>query len=101
MKKFKENLIEIFFLVAGFVTLVPVYVFAAPNYGQNFGKFALDQLFWVAAVILAFSLVSCLAKRNVTGIIVSIIIGVIVIGVIKDPTGLQDMGTQLWNTLKG
>lgn len=102
MKKIKENLNKILFLVAGFVFIVPTYAFAdGANYGQNFGNYALEQIFYVAVVFIAISLVGCLMKRNVTGIVVTIIIGIVVVGIIKDPTGLQDMGTSLWNIIKG
>ena len=105
MKKMKEKITEkvskVTFLLMGLLFLVPTYVFAAPNYGQNFGNYALDQLFWIAVVFIAGALVGCVAKRNVVGIVVTLIIGVIVLGIIKDPTGLQDVGTSLWNTIKG
>ncbi len=106
MKKIREKLskvsIKVVTLIMGLCLLVPTYAFAdGTNYGQNFGNYALDQIFWVAVVFIAFALVGCLVKRNVVGIVITILIGVVVLGVIKDPTGLQGVGTNLWNTLKG
>ncbi|WP_026884250.1 TcpD family membrane protein [Clostridium akagii] len=101
-EKIRGNFSKVVSLILGLCFLVPNYVFAAgPNYGQNFGNYALDQIFWVAVVFIAFALVGCLVKRNVVGIVVTILIGVIVLGIIKDPTGLQSVGTALWNTVKG
>lgn len=99
--KIQEKLKNIVLMVLGLVFLVPTYAFAAPNYGQNFGNYTLTQLFWVAVVFIAVALVGSLVKRNVVGIVVTIIVGAVVVGFIKDPTGFQSMGSALWSVIKG
>ena len=97
----KAKLIKMFLIAAAFVLAVPNYAFAGTNYGENFGKYALDQLFWVAVVLIAVALIGSAIKRNVVGIVVSIIIGAVVIGFIGDPTGIKTVGQDIWNTIKG
>lgn len=95
------NFKRIAFLTIFMVMTLPTMAFATANYGENFGKWALDQLFYVVVVALALALIGCVAKRNITGLIVTLLIGLLVIAVIKDPEGLKNIATAIWNVIKG
>ena len=87
--------------IIGAMFMLPTYALGATNYGENFGKYALEQLFWVAVVIIALGLIGCIVRKNVVGIVGCIIIGVVVVGFMSDPSGIKTVGQDLWSTIKG
>ncbi|MFT8352890.1 hypothetical protein [Clostridium saccharoperbutylacetonicum] len=97
----KANAIKLLITSIIFTVIAPHAAYASTNYGENFGKYSLDQLFWVAIVIGAVALIGCAAKRNVVGLIGTIIICVIVVGFMADPTGVKSVGQDIWGTIKG
>lgn len=96
-----EKLKRVMYLTVFVVLTMPTMAFATANYGENFGKWALDQLFYVVVVALALALIGCVVKRNIAGLIVTLLIGLLVIAVIKDPDGLKTIATSIWNVIKG
>lgn len=98
----QTKLVKVISIVISLFIMIPQhYASAATNYGENFGKYALDQLFWVAIVIIALGLIGCIVKRNMVGIIGCIVIGVVVVGFMGDPDGIKSVGQDLWGTIKG
>lgn len=73
------------------------YVYASTNFGQNIGSWFLDQLFWVAIIIIIVALVVCLSKRAWIGAIGVGIGGSIVLAIIAAPDTLKTIGQNLWN----
>ncbi|MDD3202690.1 MAG: TcpD family membrane protein [Pygmaiobacter massiliensis] len=89
------------FFLAGILTMVAMVLpaFAAGDYGQNAGTWALDQLFWVGIVIVAVIVIREMLRKNVTGLVVTLVIGGIVLFVIKAPDKLATIGETLFNVV--
>lgn len=73
------------------------YVYASTNFGENIGNWVLDQLFWIALIIIAATLIGCLVKRAWIGAIGVGIGGAIVLAIIAAPEALKTIGDGLWN----
>lgn len=67
----------------------------AVNLGENAGNWFLDQIFWIAIVIIIIAIVGAAMKRNYVGLIISIIVGAVVLFFIKNPTILATLGEKL------
>lgn len=70
-------------------------VFASGNYGQNGANWALDQIFWVALVAFIIGAVMMAAKKNMIGVVTTILVGAVVCYFIKNPTTLSDIGEKI------
>lgn len=87
-----------------FITMICMYcsnmifVAAGTNYGETIGKWILEQLFWVAIVVIIIALVGCLLKRAYAAGGIIILVGAIVCYFIKNPTKLSTIGDSLGNT---
>lgn len=73
---------------------------AFASYGENFyNGFLKENLMWVAIAAIVIVVLNCAAKRNYTGIIVTIIVGAISIFLIVTPEKLKEFGTFLGNLI--
>lgn len=86
--------LSVFMIMISLYCSNALYVAAGTNYGENIGKWALDQLFWIAVVVSAFVLLTQAVRRSTTGIISTIIVGALVCFFIKNPTKFETIGNQ-------
>lgn len=77
------------------------YVYASTNFGENIANWFLDQLFWIAVIIIAVALIGCLVKRAWIGAVIVGIGGAIVLAIIRAPGSLKTIGDNLWNIVTG
>ena len=73
------------------------YVYASTNFGENIGNWFLDQIYWIALIIVAIGLIGSLIKKAWIGAIISAIGGAIVIAIIVAPEILKTIGENLLN----
>ncbi len=98
--KLRMILKKIFVTLATFFTCFMYngcYVHASTNFGENIGNWFLDQLLWIAIIIIIIALVGCLSKKAWIGAIGVIIGGAIVLAIIAAPDTLKTIGQNLWN----
>lgn len=89
-------------LVLVFVMVFAIPAFAAgTNYGENFGRWLLDQIFWVGAVALAIVLIKLFILKDYTKMVVSLIVGGVVLFIIKYPDKIQTVGQTVYNIIFG
>lgn len=88
-------------LVLVFVMVFAIPVFAAPNYGENFGRWLLDQIFWVGAVALAIVLIKQFIQKDYTKMVISLVVGGVVLFIIKYPDKIQAVGQSIYNVIFG
>lgn len=90
------------FFFACILTMIVMVLpaFAAGDYGQNAGSWALDQLFWVGLIFVAVAVIRELLRKNVTGLVVTLVIGGVVLFIIKSPDKLTTIGETLYNVLQ-
>lgn len=94
---------RIFVMVMAFLTWFSCngcYVSAA-NYGEKAGQWILDQIFWVALVILAIVLVGCLIKKAWVAAVITGIGGGLVLVFVKTPTLLETIGSNIFSAIFG
>lgn len=70
-------------------------VLADTNYGENAGKWVLEQLFWAAVVVVAIALIGCLLKRAFAAGGIVVVVGGLVCYFIKNPTKINSIGGSL------
>lgn len=98
----RENKKKLVFMRLGlFITMFCMYCsnaiisYAGTNYGENAGKWVLDQLFWVAIVFVVIALIGCLSKRAYAGGVITVVVGGLVCYFIKNPTKISAIGNSL------
>jgi len=69
--------------------------YANTNFGQNIGKWGLDQLFWIALLGVIAILITAIVKKNIVGAITTLILGGILLYFIKTPTAIETIGKNL------
>ena len=71
---------------------------AFASYGENiYNGFLKENLLWIAIAAVVIVVLGCAAKRNYTGIIITIIVGAIVIFLIMTPEKLKELATFIGN----
>lgn len=89
------------------LALIFIMIFAIPafadgtNYGENFGRWFLDQIFWVGAIALAVVLIKLFIARDYTKMVISLIVGGVVLFIIKYPDKIQSVGQSIYNIIFG
>ena len=71
----------------------------AADIGEKAGNYVLDQVFWIILVALVIIIGLAVVKRNISGVIVTIVIGGIALYLIKNPTALETLGTTIAKTI--
>lgn len=74
-------------------------VLASANYGQSTANWFLEQVFWIALVIVILAVLALAAKRNFTAALTTAVVGAIVVFFIKNPTKLEDIGNAIMNAI--
>lgn len=75
-------------------------VFAdATNVGQNFGEWAMGQIWWVALAIIAFMALKYLLKKAWIPCGIFVLIGSMILVVIKTPEKLSSIGDAMFNII--
>ncbi|WP_324825086.1 hypothetical protein [Sinanaerobacter sp. ZZT-01] len=75
-------------------------VFAdATSVGQNFGEWAMGQIWWVALAIVAFMAVKYLIKKAWIPCGIFVLIGSMILVVIKNPEKLSSIGEAMFNII--
>lgn len=69
------------------------------NYAENGANWLLDQLFWVAVVVVIIIFIKNLMARNTVSSIVTIIVGAIICFFIRNPRTLETLGTVVANAI--
>ena len=72
---------------------------ASGNYGQNAALWFLDQIFWIVLAAVVVIAAICILKKNTVGAIVTVIVGVVVLVLIKNPMILTGVGENIVNKI--
>lgn len=76
--------------LAALLSIVPA--FADNELVKGGATWILDGLFWVGVVVVAYVLIKLALAKNITGAVVTIIVGAIVLTIIRAPAILTDLG---------
>jgi len=80
------------------LTLFTANVLAA-DIGENVGRWATQQLFWIAVVALVIALVGAALKRNFVGAGITILFGGVLLFFIANPERIADLGDNIANMI--
>ena len=69
--------------------------FADANYAERGGKWLLDQLFWVAIVVVIFIFIKNLIARNTVASVTTFIVGGLICFFIKSPETIGEIGNTI------
>jgi len=81
------------------VIAVPVKVLADNAYAEAGANWILDGLFWVLVVAMIGGIGMAVIKRNLTGALITLVVGGIVLVIVKDPNIIVNIGTALKGVL--
>lgn len=65
------------------------------NYAERGGKWMLDQLFWVAIVVVIFIFIKNLIARNTVASVTTFIVGGLICFFIKSPETIGEIGNTI------
>ena len=91
-----ERALRLFLCIAlmGVFCLVPT--FAATNeYVENAVSWVLDGIFWIAVAMIVWFLIKAVLARNLTGAILLLVSGALVVALIGNPELLKTLGNKL------
>jgi len=71
----------------------------AANYGENFGKWGLEQCFWVVLFLGLAAAGALIVKKNFVNAGVTVVVVAIVCFLLKNPTKVSALGTAIANIL--
>ena len=73
----------------------------AKDIGKNAGNWMLDQIFWVALIVIAIILAGCLMNKAWIKAAITIIGGAVILVFIKNPQMLSNIGETLVHDVLG
>ena len=81
------------------VTIVPAYASTDNTIVRAGAQWMLDGLFWIGVCVVVFVLVQYVLKRNITGIIITVVLGAVILVIIKNPDILTSLGEMIRGVL--
>ena len=90
-----------FLLIAAILLTAPVFAGQPANYGENAGRWVLDQIFWIALIATVIVLVKLLLARNFIAMLISGVACAIALVIIREPQQLETIGKTIWSLVSG
>lgn len=95
-----DSVVNRILVVAMTVMVSTSLVFADPsNAGQNFSSWGLEQIWYVALLIMAVVILKFVIKKAWVPLAVFVVIGGIVLVLIKTPDKILSIGTSIFNII--